>query len=192
MHRVVQLVDIENEILKLRLQGLNSDTDIRLWRGVGDLFKPKFDTHQTWQLTREQTPRVHWFNAVWFRGATPKYSVITWLAVHDRLATGARVQRWSPQTDAHCVLCSGHLETREHLYFSCSYSKKIWRDLTASLMGSRYTEVWSSILEILAENRRSSTDCFFSDMLSNALFIPYGEREMEENMEKLTRPRRLC
>lgn len=69
MHRVVLLVDIENEILKLRLQGLNSDTDIRLWRGVGDLFKPKFDTHQTWQLTREQTPRVHWFNAVWFRGA---------------------------------------------------------------------------------------------------------------------------
>ncbi|KAF2596913.1 hypothetical protein F2Q68_00011519 [Brassica cretica] len=106
------MIDIENEILKLRLQGLNSDIDTRLWKGVDDFFKPKFNTQQTWQLTRMQSPRVNWYNAVWFRGATPRYSVRTWIAVHDRLDPGVRVQRWSPQSDAHC---SGHLETREHL-----------------------------------------------------------------------------
>ena len=55
----------------------------------------------------------------WF---TQKYSVLTWIAVHDRLATGVRVQKWSPNSDAHCVLCTGHIETREHLFFCCPYS----------------------------------------------------------------------
>ncbi|KAG2326666.1 hypothetical protein Bca52824_009394 [Brassica carinata] len=159
-HRVAHMNDIENEILKLRLQGLALDTDIRLWKGVGDSFKPQFNTQQTWQLTRLHTPRVNWSKAVWFRGATPRYSVLTWIAVHDRLATRTRIQRWSPQADAQCVLCSGHLETREHLFFSCSYSKQIWKGLTANLLGSRYTEDWNCILEILAGSGGNNTEMF--------------------------------
>ena len=154
------MIDIENEILKLRLLGLNSDIDTRLWKGVDDFFKPKFNTQQTWQLTRMQSPRVNWYSAIWFRGATPRYSVVTWIAVHDRLATGVRVQRFSPQSDAHCILCSGHLETREHLFFSCSYSKQIWRGLTAILLGLSYTEDWSSILDLLADSGRNNTELF--------------------------------
>ena len=159
-HRVANRIDIKNEILKLRLQGLTSDNDIRLWKGVGDLFKKNFNTKQTWQLTRMQWPRVNWYNAVWFQGANPRYSVLTWIAIHDRLATGVRVQRWSPQSDAYCVLCSGHLETREHLFFSCSYSKQIWRGLTTILLGLRYTEDWSSILDLLADSGRNNTELF--------------------------------
>lgn len=76
-HRVAHMIYIENEIMKLRLQGLALNTDIRLWKGVGDSFKPQFNTQQTWQLTRLQTPRVNWSKAVWFRGATPRYFVLT-------------------------------------------------------------------------------------------------------------------
>ena len=67
-----------------------------------------------------QSPQVSWFQAVWFPGATPKYSVLTWIAVHDRLATGVRVQKWSLNSDSHCVLCTSHIETREHLFFFLS------------------------------------------------------------------------
>lgn len=106
------------------------------------------------------SPRVNWFQAVWFRGATPKYSVLTWIAVHDRLATGVRVQKWSPNSDAHCVLCTSQLETREHLFFCCSYSKQIWKGLTANLLCSRYTEDWNGILTLLLDKGRNKTEMF--------------------------------
>lgn len=38
-HRVAHMIDIENEIMKLRLQGLTLDIDIQLWKEVGDSFK---------------------------------------------------------------------------------------------------------------------------------------------------------
>lgn len=159
-HIVGSLIDIENEILKLRLQGLSSEADVRLWKGVGDSFKPSFSTCQTWQLTRMQSPQFSWVTAVWFPGATPKYSVITWIAVHDRLATGVRVKKWSPNSDAHCVLCTGHIETREHLFFCCPYSQQIWKGLTKNLLRSRYTEDWDGILNLLVESGRNKTYIF--------------------------------
>lgn len=92
-HRVEHLIAIENEILRLRLQGLTSDSDIQLWKGSGDSFKPTFNTQQTWHMTRMQSPQVNWFRVIWFPGATPKFSVLAWIAIHDRLATGMRVQK---------------------------------------------------------------------------------------------------
>lgn len=115
-HRVDLLIHIENEILKLRLQGLSSGNDIRLWRGLGDTFKPNFNSQHTWQMARLPAPQVNWYRVIWFSGATPRFAVLTWIAIHDRLATGVRIQKWSPQTNANCVLCSGNLESREHLF----------------------------------------------------------------------------
>ena len=43
-HRVRSLIDIEKEILKLRLQGLSSEDDVRLWKGVGDSFNLSQDS----------------------------------------------------------------------------------------------------------------------------------------------------
>lgn len=159
-HRVEILLTIEQEILKVRSKGLSVGTDIRLWKEMGDSFKPTFSTQQTWQMTRTQSPKVSWYRVLWFPGATPRYSVLTWIAIHDRLATCVRVKKWSPQTDAHCILCSGHLETREHLFFSCAYTQKIWKGLTMKLLGPRYTESWNCILNLLAETGRNSTHMF--------------------------------
>lgn len=159
-HRVALLIHIENEILKLRLQGLSSENDIRLWKGLGDSFKPTFSSKHTWHMIRLSAPHVNWHQGIWFSGATPRYAVLTWIAIHDRLATGVWIQKWSPQTDANCVLCSGHMETREHLFFSCAYTQQIWKGLTSKLMGTRYTEDWFCILNLLAETGRNSTHMF--------------------------------
>ncbi|KAF3506424.1 hypothetical protein F2Q69_00001293 [Brassica cretica] len=35
-----------------------------------------------------------------FQGGTPRYSVLTWIATHDLLATGVRVLKWNPQSDS--------------------------------------------------------------------------------------------
>jgi len=43
---------------------------------------------------------------VWFSEATPKFSFITWLAMHDRLTTGARMRTWNTQVDITYKFCA--------------------------------------------------------------------------------------
>lgn len=117
-HRVETLCTIEKEILKLRNQGLVHNEDTRLWKGIGDSSNRDFSTSQTWQILWVASPIVSWYQGIWFLAATPKFSVIAWLAIRDRLATGERVLRWNPQGDATCVLCNGTMETRDHLFFN--------------------------------------------------------------------------
>lgn len=51
-----------------------------------------------------------------------------------------RVQQIQRQNaDAQCVLCAAQEETRDHLYFSCPYSQRIWMVLTKNLLGNRFT-----------------------------------------------------
>lgn len=80
-----QLLAIENEIQQLRLNGLSDENDIRLWKGAENEFKPVFISRQTWHVTQQQTLKVDWYRGLWFSGATPKYSVIAWITVHNRL-----------------------------------------------------------------------------------------------------------
>lgn len=82
-HRSVLLINIEKEILKLRNQGLDQNDDIRLWKGLGDSYNREFSTGQTWQILRIPVPAVNWSKGVRFSAATPKFSMIVWLAVRD-------------------------------------------------------------------------------------------------------------
>ena len=99
-HRTSTLLAIENEILRLQLQGLSQEEDIRLWKGEGNVFRPTFSSYQTWHLTRTQFPKVDWYKGLWFPGTTPKYFVMTWITIHNRLATGDMISKWSPTSDA--------------------------------------------------------------------------------------------
>ncbi|CAN6833539.1 unnamed protein product, partial [Brassica oleracea] len=95
---------------------------------------------------------------------------LSWIAAHNRLATGDRVIKWNLQTDAQCVLCKPPMETREHLFFSCPLSQEIWLNLTGKFffffnltgkfLGHFYSNDWSRVLEILMDEQRDRTDMF--------------------------------
>ena len=138
----------------MKAQGLVSGEDIRLWKGEGDVFKPFFSSYQTWQVTRVQKPKVPWSDTIWFTGATPKYSFITWLAIHNRLATTDRIAQWCPQVDVKCVLCLVPTETRDNLFFICPYSTRIWANLSKNILGTSYTADRSSLMQILEARGR--------------------------------------
>lgn len=50
-----------------------------------------FSTKAIWELIRSEQNTIDWYRGVWFPYATPKYSFITWLAIHDRLTTGQKL-----------------------------------------------------------------------------------------------------
>lgn len=119
-----------------------------------------FDTNQTWHLTRVQQTKVQWYKGIWFSGSTPKYSVMTWIAAHNRLATGDRLLKWNAQANAQCILCNSAVETRDHLFFSCPFTETIWRSLTRKLLGQNYSPTWSQVLELISTNQVSGVKKF--------------------------------
>ncbi|KAL9298694.1 putative reverse transcriptase zinc-binding domain-containing protein [Arabidopsis thaliana] len=108
----------------------------------------KFFSRDTWYEIRESSPTCEWFKGVWFQNSTPKHSFMFWLAIRNRLATGDRLLKWNGDAYGGCVLCQTEVETRDHLFFSCSYSSHVWSALTRDMLGSRYTTRWDSLVDL--------------------------------------------
>lgn len=158
-HRVSILLHIEQEILTLRDKGLSQHEDICLWKRENGDFRPGFLSSQTFNLIRVHRAKVPWFKGIWFPQATPKFSFLTWLAAHNRLATGDRLLRWNPQAVSSCWLCNSATESRDHLFFDCSFSKEVWRGLIRGLVVGVSTQ-WSTLLQALVNGLHDKTKTF--------------------------------
>lgn len=111
------LQKIENEIMAIKDRGLNHLDDICLWKRESGDYTLGFITSQTWNIIRDKKQKVLWSKRIWFPEATPKFSFVAWLAIHNRLATGERILKWNSQAVSTCWLCKTALETRDHLFF---------------------------------------------------------------------------
>ena len=84
-------IDVLNQIEEVITNYARKDSRMQRMSVYGSLkkhtFLPRFSTAQTWKTTRTIHPALAWYKGVRFAKATPKYSVLAWLAVHDRLAT---------------------------------------------------------------------------------------------------------
>lgn len=183
-HRAEMLIQIEDEILLLRTRGLTSLGDVRLWKGVGDTFKNFFNTKATWLLIRSPTPHRDWHKGIWFASATPKFTFVTWIAVHNRLATGDRMVKWYPQADAICVFCNAMEETRDHLFFECTFSSAIWKGLTSKLLGNLYSSNWSTLLRLMVDKRQDKTLLFLlRSVFQSTVYTVWRERNGRKHGE---------
>ena len=140
----------------------NAATDRCLWRHEEDDYKPSFSSKETWEHIREQHPSVYWSKIVWFPQAIHLYSIITWLALKDRLSTGARSRAWGVSQP--CSLCGESDETRDHLFFACPYSFTVWLDLVGFLLGSRTDPDWSITIASLLSTRCKEIDTCLSKL----------------------------
>lgn len=149
-HRYDLYTMIEEALNKQRSK-MSVSEDVVMWKHNTDIFKAKFDTRRTWSLLRTAKPQVNWHKNVWFSFSTPKYSFMSWLAMHNRISTGDRMLIWGNVTNPGCILCQHQLETREHLFFDCRYSKEIWLNLTCKLFPSRSSSRWQDVTALLSD-----------------------------------------
>lgn len=119
-HRVEALNKTEDVIRDMSLKRSIGE-DRALWRSTNGKFKQRFSTSKTWIQIREAHPQNDWHKRIWFKNATPKFSFIAWLAMYNRLATENRMREWNIGFSGECILCTQHLETRNHLFFTCQY-----------------------------------------------------------------------
>ncbi|CAL9224751.1 unnamed protein product [Arabidopsis halleri] len=122
-------------------------SDQFFWRHEADDFKPVFSTSHTWEQIRVSQAPIVWNKVVWFHQGIPRCSFITWLAIRDRLSTGARMRLWGREQP--CVLCGERDETRDHLFFACPYSFNVWSAVAGKLLGQRLDPDWDSTIDSL-------------------------------------------
>ncbi|KAG2308168.1 hypothetical protein Bca52824_027916 [Brassica carinata] len=111
----------------------SEEDDVYVWRPNGVLSSGSFSTAETWSVLHLPGPQVLWHKSVWFTGRVPKQAFLTWVAVRDRLSTRDRLLCWGLHIPAVCVLCNRGDETRQHLFFDCTYSSEVWCYFTTRL-----------------------------------------------------------
>lgn len=107
---------------------------------------------KTWHHVRQKEALVLWRNLVWFPKAIPKHSLITWLAMNNRLLTKARLQKRGYSGSVHCVLCNRCTEDLQHLFFGCSYSATVWKEVLNISGNIRAPCQWSNEVQWAGRN----------------------------------------
>ncbi|GJU22982.1 RNA-directed DNA polymerase, eukaryota, reverse transcriptase zinc-binding domain protein [Tanacetum coccineum] len=78
--------------------------------------------------------KVDWFKLVWFSQSIPRHAFVTWVAIQKRLMSLlTRIRFGEPYYDFKCALCSNCPDSHNHLFFSCEFSKEIWKELIGLL-----------------------------------------------------------
>ena len=80
-----------------------------------------------WLVSTQQ--RVQWADLLWHKLRVPKFSYVTWLAMHGRLQTLDRLKAYGVQLAHRWFLCRQRIESNGHLFFSCSFTAAIAEQL---------------------------------------------------------------
>jgi len=133
------IVDIQSWLLEIDL----GEVDQPVW----DTKSGVFSSAETWERLRVKKPEVFWHGIVWFSAAIPRHAFILWLAFHDALSTKEKLCGWGYSGDSLCLFCHASQESRDHLFFECSFSKRIWRFLMAECRMIDIPMSWDSIVQ---------------------------------------------
>lgn len=183
-HRNPLLNQIEEEILKLKSQG-HMTPDVSLWRCQENKYKKMFSTKNTWQQIRIVSPGTDWYKGVWFSKATPKYSFIVWLAVHNRLSTGDRMANWNGGASSSCVFCDHPTETRDHLFFSCPFISPLWRKLVVGITQTRFTTLFGEMMAaVSASDYTPSRQFILRYVFQTSIYMIWRERNRRRHGER--------
>ncbi|CAA7024810.1 unnamed protein product [Microthlaspi erraticum] len=120
------LLLLRNCLPELHLNQNDSSPDLFLWKHNPALPQAQFSTRKVWSSLFPPGPSISRHKTVWFTHHIPKHGFLLWLAVRNRLLTRDRLRSWGLLVPADCLLCGNEEESRDHLLFSCTFSKEVW------------------------------------------------------------------
>lgn len=92
---------------------------------------------------------------VWFSYGIPRQNFLTWLVLFDRCHTRDRLIRWGIYVNPNCLLCNALHESRNHLFFECTYTARVWQVIAGRCQLQPLTNWDSTLLQLqsLGSNR---------------------------------------
>jgi hypothetical protein len=119
---------------------------------IGEVDQPIWNCKQgsyvcsaTWEAIRQKECEVQWWQIVWHSVAIPKQAFMLWLVFKDAMITRSKLWKWGFMGDCLCPFCRGCLESREHLFFECGFSFRIWRNLLSLCLVTGPKRSWEDI-----------------------------------------------
>ncbi|KAL0651959.1 hypothetical protein Bca4012_094650 [Brassica carinata] len=111
----------------------------------------------------------------------------------NKMSTKAFITRETWNHIRQGVLAQGPMhETRDHLFFRCTYSSSLWRRLMRELLGNHHTEEGSSIILFMSQSQLSRTQMFLARyVFQTTLYMIWRERNSRKHGEKPRPPETL-
>ncbi|KAL0292946.1 UNVERIFIED_CONTAM: putative ribonuclease H protein [Sesamum angustifolium] len=129
------IMDLECiEILHV-LPNIHNGSDSIQWRGGG------FSTKAVYDIFRNHGPKVGWYSLLLGPCKIPRYSFVLWMAILEKLSTMDKP--WLSHLGGVCVLCGREMETHEHLFFRCNYSRQCIRILKGTVRFTWPNRAWA-------------------------------------------------
>jgi hypothetical protein len=133
------LVDIQS-----RLSGIDlGDVDMPVWKSKSGVYS----CAETWNLVRVHYPKVSWWHVVWFPQAIPRHAFLLWLVFSKAITTKEKMCGWGFTGNTLCRFCYGCQESIEHLFFQCSFCRRIWRNLMEACLISNVSINWDDLVD---------------------------------------------
>ncbi|MFS7997147.1 putative reverse transcriptase zinc-binding domain-containing protein [Helianthus anomalus] len=120
---------------------------------------------------------------VWYGQCIPRHAFLLWLVLKNKLKTQDRLAVWEAGSETNlrlmcCPLCNYGRDSRDHLFFQCSFSAKVW-NIVKKRTDLRYVSgYWSSIMGWIEQNTSSKAlDHIVSKLvLAAATYFIWKER----------------
>ncbi|XP_021866924.1 uncharacterized protein [Spinacia oleracea] len=128
----------------------------------------KYSIQKMYLHLRQNATAVSWKRIICNSKASPKATFIVWLALQNRLATKERLLKWNMQIDGGCVSCQTQVETLEHLFFECAFSKRVWSSVLSKIGVDRTIQTWQGEVDWAAKKSRGTKP---RDKICNMAFV---------------------
>ena len=159
---------------------IDSDVDdTYVWYPGAERGSGSFSTSETWRALHPYPIDVFWHKDVWFTDRILKHAFVALVAAQNRMVTRDRLIGWGLTVPSSCVLCSGNDESRQHLFFDCSYSSQVWTFFLSRLHLTP-SQGFEDVLRWLLAPSRDKNMVLIVILLHQATFISCGRKEIAE------------
>ncbi|XP_022019073.1 uncharacterized protein LOC110919103 [Helianthus annuus] len=117
----------------------------------------EFSASEAWESIRVRGEEVDWVNLVWYGQSIPRHSFHLWLVIKNKLKTQDQMGVWDAGSATNlnlmwCPLCNQGKDSRDHLFFRCSYALQVWNRVKEMAYMDSVDENWDSIIAWLSQH----------------------------------------
>lgn len=87
-------------------------------------------------------PKMPWAKMVCQNAAPAECLFITWLLLHEKLATWENMQKYGIYVESTCCLCERADETLNHMFFECGFVQEVWSEVAEWCGMGRQVQKW--------------------------------------------------
>jgi len=74
-----------------------------------------------------------------------KHAFFLWLLFQDVVVTRHKMCAWGYSGSILCMFCYAHQENRDHLFFGCSFSRRIWMEIMSDCSFVNVPTSWNDV-----------------------------------------------